>query len=42
MTDLTLTDLAKQMAEIDFAMLVTRTDGGAAASRPLSNNGDVE
>ena len=30
------------MREIDIAMLMTRTDGGAIAGRPMSNNGDVE
>lgn len=37
----TLKDLAKAMGKIDFAMLTTRTDGGALATRPMSNNGDV-
>lgn len=39
---MTLDALSKQMAKIDFAMLSTRTQGGAMASRPMSNNGDVE
>jgi len=38
----TLKDLATLMAEIDFCQLVTRTEGGAVASRPMSNNGDVD
>ncbi len=42
MGDMTLKDLAERMADIDFAMLSTTTDGGATASRPMSNNGDVE
>lgn len=42
MTDLTLKDLAKKMADIDFTMLSTHTASGAIASRPMSNNGDVE
>ncbi len=42
MADRTLADLSKDMADIDFAMLSTRTDNGALASRPMSNNGDVE
>ena len=39
---MTLHDLAKAMGKIDFAMLTTRTDGGQLATRPMSNNGDVE
>jgi len=42
MADRTLQDLSKTMADIDFAMLSTRTEGGDIASRPMSNNGDVE
>lgn len=42
MSDLTLPDLAKKMADIDFVMLSTRTASGEIASRPMSNNGDVE
>ena len=38
----TLQDLAKAMGKIDFAMLTTRTEGGQLATRPMSNNGDVE
>jgi general stress protein 26 len=38
----TLQDLAKAMARIDFAMLTTRTKGGRMATRPMSNNGEVE
>ena len=30
------------MAEIDFAMLTTRTDGGQFATPPMSNTGEVE
>lgn len=41
MADMTLDDIAKKMADIDFAMLITRTEGGALAGRPMSNNGDV-
>ena len=37
-----LQDLAKKIADIDFTMLTTRTDGGALSARPMSNNGDVE
>ena len=41
MPEMTLEDLSDKMAKIDFAMLSTRTDGGAVASRPMSNNGEV-
>jgi general stress protein 26 len=37
-----LEELAKAMGRIDFAMLTTRTEGGLMASRPMSNNGEVE
>ena len=42
MSDLTLSDIAKKMADIDFAMLQTHTEGGEIAQRPMSNNQDVE
>ena len=42
MSDWTLSDLSKKMQGIDFAMLNTRAEGGEIASRPMSNNGDVE
>lgn len=42
MGTMTLKDLAAAMRDIDFAMLTTRTEGGAFASRPMSNNGEVE
>jgi len=42
MSDLTITDLAEKMRDIDFAMLFTATDNGALAGRPMSNNRDVE
>lgn len=42
MADMTLPDLSRHMAKIDFAMLSTRTDNGALSSRPMSNNGEVE
>ncbi|MBU8540135.1 pyridoxamine 5'-phosphate oxidase family protein [Falsiroseomonas tokyonensis] len=38
----TIEDLAKAMGRIDFTMLTTRTEGGALATRPMSNNGEVE
>lgn len=34
--------LSDNMRAIDFAMLSTRTQSGACASRPMSNNGDVD
>jgi general stress protein 26 len=38
----TLAELAEKMRDIDFAMLSTRTEGGAIASRPMSNNREVD
>ncbi len=40
--DLTLTDISRRMREIDIAMLMTCTDDGRIAGRPMSNNQDVE
>ncbi len=42
MSQMTVHDLSEKMAKIDFAMLSTKTDNGAVASRPMSNNGDVD
>jgi len=42
MADKSLSDLAEKMKDIDFAMLSTRTEGGAIAARPMSNNREVE
>ena len=42
MSDMTLQDLTKKMADIDFAMLITKTDGGRLSARPMSNNGEVD
>ena len=42
MADLTLEDVSEKMRDIDFAVLSTRTDGGAIAGRPMSNNRQVE
>ena len=42
MTQLSLTDISEKMRDIDFAILSTRTDGGAVAARPMSNNRQVE
>ncbi len=41
MGDKTIEDLAEKMRDIDFAILTTRTDNGAIAGRPMSNNRDV-
>ena len=42
MGELKLNDMAEKMRDIDFAMLSTRTKGGAVAARPMSNNRQVE
>lgn len=42
MSSKTLAQISKDMAGIDFCMLLTHTDGGAIAGRPMSNNKDVE
>lgn len=42
MTDMTLKDIAETMRGIDIAMLSTKAESGDIASRPMSNNGDVE
>ncbi|MDM0115804.1 pyridoxamine 5'-phosphate oxidase family protein [Variovorax sp. J22R133] len=42
MSDLTLQELSKKIADIDFTMLTTRTEDDQIAGRPMSNNGDVE
>jgi general stress protein 26 len=42
MSKMGLSEIAEKMKKIDFAMLSTRTDGGAVAGRPMSNNGEVE
>jgi len=41
MTTKTLSELAKDMAGIDIAILSTHTEGGDIANCPMSNNGDV-
>lgn len=38
----TLHDLAEKIAAIDICMLSTHTEGGNIASRPMSNNGEVD
>jgi general stress protein 26 len=42
MTQKSLADIAAKMRGIDIAMLSTKTEGGESASRPMSNNGDVD
>jgi general stress protein 26 len=42
MSDLSLHDLSKKMAKLDFAMFATRSPNGTMTARPMSNNGDVE
>ena len=37
-----MSDVAKAMAKINFAMLTSKSDGGTLGSRPMSNNGDVD
>lgn len=39
---MTLSEVSAKLRDIDFCTLSTRTDGGAIAGRPMSNNGDVE
>ena len=42
MADLSLKEISEKMRDIDFTVLSTRTEGGALAGRPMSNNRDVE
>lgn len=42
MSDLSLHDLSKKMAKLDFSMMTTQCLGGGTTARPMSNNGDVE
>jgi general stress protein 26 len=42
MGDLSLKEISEKMRDIDFAVLSTRTEGGAIAGRPMSNNREVE
>jgi general stress protein 26 len=42
MSDMSLSELAEKMRDIDIAMLVTHTEGGAIAARPMSNNRQVD
>ncbi|HEV2594281.1 MAG TPA: pyridoxamine 5'-phosphate oxidase family protein [Sphingomicrobium sp.] len=42
MSGRSLKDISEKMRDIDFAMLATKTQGGAIAARPMSNNRQVE
>jgi len=42
MAERTLADVAEKMRDIDFCMLSTRTESGAIAARPMSNNREVD
>jgi general stress protein 26 len=42
MSNKSLADIAERIKEIDFAMLTTVASDGGIASRPMSNNQDVE
>jgi len=42
MSKLSLNDISEKMRDIDFAILATKTQGGAIAGRPMSNNRQVE
>ena len=42
MPRMTLAEISEKMRDIDFAVLSTRTDNGAIAGRPMSNNREVE
>ncbi len=42
MSTMTKEDLSNAMAKIDFAMLTTHTENGELATRPMSNNGEVD
>ena len=42
MASMTLEDLSSYLKKIDFCMLSTNAGSGLIASRPMSNNGDVE
>jgi len=42
MADLSLQDISEKMRDIDFAILSTKTNSGAIAGRPMSNNRQVE
>ena len=41
-SDWILDDISEKLRDIDFAMLLTHTESGEIAGRPMSNNRDVE
>jgi general stress protein 26 len=42
MAEMSLAEITEKMRDIDFAILSTRTDNGAVAGRPMSNNRNVD
>jgi general stress protein 26 len=42
MPTMTMEQVSEKMRDIDFAILSTRTEGGAIAGRPMSNNREVD
>lgn len=42
MADMSLSDISEAMRDIDFCMLTTKSETGALAGRPMSNNRDVD
>ncbi|MBS0968673.1 pyridoxamine 5'-phosphate oxidase [Chimaeribacter arupi] len=42
MSQVTLSQLSKEIKDIDYAMFSTLSEGGTIASRPMSNNRNVE
>lgn len=42
MANTSLESIAQKMRKLDIAALTTTTDSGELATRPMSNNGDVE
>jgi general stress protein 26 len=42
MPELSLKDISEKMRDIDFTMLATKTERGAIAARPMSNNRQVD
>ena len=42
MAEMSLADVAEKMRDLDFTILSTRTQDGAIAGRPMSNNREVE
>ena len=42
MEEAKLEDIASKMRKLDICMMATQSKNGTIASRPMSNNGDVE